>query len=89
MIDDTTDLPSYYPGYDEYCEPKIEEPEDDRDFYEDYILEMENKKMERKVIDLKTANMTVEEAYELKSYVLKQNKLIPEELIYEQDTNGK
>jgi hypothetical protein len=28
---DTTDLSSYYPGYDEYCEPKEENYEDDYD----------------------------------------------------------
>lgn len=27
---DTTDLDSYYPGYDDYCEPKEEQPEDYR-----------------------------------------------------------
>ena len=78
---DTTDLPSYYPGYDEYCEPKIEEPIDDRDFYEDYVIEMENKKMERKIIDLKTTNLTREEVYKLESYVWKQDKLIPVEML--------
>lgn len=27
---DTTDLDSYYPGYDDYCEPKEEQPENPR-----------------------------------------------------------
>ena len=31
---DTTDLTSYIPGYDEYCEPKPEKPDDD------YIIDM-------------------------------------------------
>lgn len=31
---DTTDLTSYIPGYDEYCEPKQEKPDDD------YIIDM-------------------------------------------------
>lgn len=26
---DTVDLDSYYPGYDEYCEPKVEIEDDD------------------------------------------------------------
>lgn len=89
MIGDTTDLPSYYPGYDEYCEPKIEELEDDREFYENYILEMENKKMERKIIDLKTVNLTNEEIGKLENYVWKQDKLIPEELVYGQSKTNK
>lgn len=36
---ETKDLPSYISGYDEYCEPRNKPKEDDRDFYEDYLLE--------------------------------------------------
>lgn len=35
----TVDLPSYISGYDEYCKPRNKPKEDDRDFYEDYLLE--------------------------------------------------
>lgn len=31
---DTQDLPSYIPGYDEYCEPK--EPILEHDYYDEY-----------------------------------------------------
>lgn len=37
----TTDLSSYISGYDDYCEPPKEKVIDDRDFYEDYLLEKE------------------------------------------------
>lgn len=46
---DTKDLTSYYPGYDEYCEPKIEV--DDYDYYDEYREEMlmrEDEKNENK-----------------------------------------
>lgn len=49
---DTTDLTSYYPGYDEYCEPKKTQQKYDYsdEYYEEKILREEIKKMERKVI---------------------------------------
>ena len=34
---DTVDLDSYYPGYDEYCEPKVEIEDDDS--YIDYLID--------------------------------------------------
>ena len=34
---DTIDLDSYYPGYDEYCEPKVEIEDDDS--YIDYLID--------------------------------------------------
>ena len=56
---DTEDLTSYISGYDDYCEPEKEMPEDDRDFYEDYLLEKGKIKMERKIIYLRYfKNMT-------------------------------
>lgn len=78
---DTTDLTSYYLGYDQYCEPIEKQLTDDRDFYEDYILEKERIKMERKVIDLKTTDMTGHEILQLENYVWKNDKLIPSEMI--------
>lgn len=51
---DTTDLPSYYPGYDEYIEPR-EENQGDEDFDIDAIIderrlqEMEEAKKEVKL----------------------------------------
>lgn len=78
---DTTDLTSYYPGYDDYCEPKIIEKEYDNsdEIHEEMILIKELKKMEREVIDLNTTSMTFEEIMQLKDYVWKENELIPQE----------
>ena len=80
---DTTDLTSYYPGYDEYCEPKeIKEDYDYSDEYHDeIILRKELEKMERKVINLNETNMTLDEIMQLENYVWKQDKLIPLEII--------
>ena len=33
---DTVDLDSYYPGYDDYCEPKVEIEDDE---YIDYLID--------------------------------------------------
>lgn len=76
---DTEDLTSYISGYDDYCEPEKEIPEDDRDFYEDYLLEKGKTKMERKIIYL--SEITLEEAEKLTDYVWKDDKLIPLEMI--------
>ena len=82
MMIDTTDLTSYYPGYDEYCEPKEEKEDNSWDladiYYEEMMIRKEIEKMERKVIDLNTTNMTFEEVMNLKDYVWKNDKLIPE-----------
>ena len=79
----TEDLTSYYPGYDEYCEPKEEKEDNSWDladiYYEEMMIRKEIEKMERKVIDLKTTNMTFDEIMDLKDYVWKSDKLIPVE----------
>lgn len=47
---DTTDLSSYYPGYDDYCEPKEEVDPDDFDV--DALMdEMMLRKLEEKEND--------------------------------------
>ena len=73
---DTTDLTSYYTGYDEYCNPKEESEDISLDladmYHDEMMLRKEIEKMERKVIDLKTTNMTFD-------YVWKNDKLIPVE----------
>lgn len=78
---DTTDLPSYISGYDEYCERKEFEPEYEEDIYEDIILEKEMEKMEREIIDVNNTNMTLEDAYNLDDYVWEGDKLIPIEIL--------
>lgn len=82
---DTEDLTSYYPGYDEYCEPKKEIEDNSCDladiYYEEMMIRKEIEKMEKKVIDLNTTNMTFDEAMNLKDYVWKNDKLIPIEMI--------
>lgn len=82
---DTEDLTSYYSGYDEYCEPKEKTKDNSWDladiYYEEMMIRKEIKKMERKVIDLNTTNMTFEEITDLKDYVWKNDKLIPIEII--------
>ena len=82
---DTTDLTSYYPGYDEYCEPKEEKEDNSWDladiYYEEMMIRKEIEKMERKVIDLNTTNMTFEEVMNLKDYVWENDRLIPAETI--------
>lgn len=83
---DTTDLISYYPGYDDYCEPKeIEDNSWDlADIYHDeMMIRKELEKMERKIIDLSITNMTLEESLQLENYVWKGNLLIPQEMIGE------
>lgn len=76
---DTTDLTSYVAGYDEYCELKNELPEDDRDFYEDYLLEKEKIKMKRQIIY--ASEITLEETEKLTNYIWKNNMLIPSEML--------
>lgn len=82
---DTTDLTSYYPGYDEYCEPKEEIKDNSWEladiYYEEMMIRKEIEKMERKVIDLNSTNMTFDEVMNLKDYVWKNDKLIPAEMI--------
>lgn len=82
---ETEDLSNYIPGYDEYCDPK-EGTEDNSweladIYYEEMMIRKELEKMERKVIDLNTTNMTFDEAMNLKDYVWKNDKLIPVEII--------
>lgn len=79
---DTTDLTSYYPGYDNYCEPKepIEEC-DNFDDYEEMKIREELEKMERKIIDLNATEMTFDEIFQLENYIWKQDKLIPIEML--------
>lgn len=77
---DTHDLTSYYPGYDDYCEPKTKEPEEEFDNYENLKLK-EMEELEQQIIDLNNTNMTLEEIYQLKDYVWKQDKLIPAKLL--------
>lgn len=78
---DTTDLTSYYPGYDEYCNSKEETEDISLDladmYHDEMMLRKEIEKMKRKVIDLKTTNMTFDEIMNLKDYVWKNDKLIP------------
>lgn len=83
---DTTDLTSYYPGYDEYCERQ--EKLDDTSEYESILADIyydemklrEGKEnMKRNIIDLATTNMTFDEIMKLKDYVWKDDKLIPQE----------
>lgn len=78
---DTTDLTSYYPGYDDYCEPNkiIEEYDNSDEHHEEMMLRKEIKKMERKVIDLNETNITFDEIMQLENYVWEDNYLIPQE----------
>ena len=78
---DTTDLTSYYSGYDEYCEPKeqFEKYDYSDDYHDEFMIRKEFEKMERKLIDLKTTNMTFDEVMNLKDYVWKNDRLIPVE----------
>lgn len=82
---DTTDLTSYYPGYDEYCEPKEEIKDNSWEladiYYEEMMIRKELERMERKIIDLNSTNMTFDEVMNLKDYVWKNDKLIPAEMI--------
>ena len=48
---DTTDLSSYYPGYEEYCEPKEEIDPDDNPYIDAIIDEMMLKDLEEKEND--------------------------------------
>lgn len=80
---ETEDLTSYIPGYEKWLEEASEEI-DNIDFIRDELLERkEQEKMERKVIDLNTANMTINDVMQLENYVWKNNKLIPCELLEE------
>lgn len=80
---DTTDLTSYCPGYDNYCEPKefVEKYDYSDELHEEFMIRKELEKMERKIIDLETTTLTFDEIFKLENYVWKGNKLIPEEMI--------
>lgn len=80
---DTTDLTSYLPGYDEYCEPKetIELYDKTDEAYEEMMLVKKWKIMERQEIDLEEIGLSFEEAMALEDYVLHGNKLTPAELL--------
>lgn len=80
---DTTDLPSYYPGYDEYCESrdKAKEYDDSDEYYDEFMIRGGYEIMHRKIIDLKITQLTIDEIYNLNNYVWKQDKLIPGELL--------
>ena len=70
---DTTDLTSYIPGYDDYCEPKQEiEYYDDSDVvHDEMMIRREIEKMNRKAIDLNNTNMTFEEVLNLDEETVK------------------
>lgn len=80
---DTTDLPSYISGYDEYCETKEEIEDISLDladmYHDEEMIRKEFEKMERRIIDLKNTNLTFDEIMKLKSYVWKEDLLIPVE----------
>lgn len=82
---DTEDLTSYYSGYDEYCESKDEIEDNSWDladiYHDEMMIRKEIEKMERKIIDLNSTNMTFDEVMNLKDYVWKNDKLIPAEMI--------
>ena len=81
---DTKDLTSYIPGYDDYCNSKNEPIPSDYsgdladEYHEEMMLKEETLKMERKIIDLNTTNMTFDEVMNLRDYIWKNDKLIPE-----------
>ena len=84
---ETEDLSSYIPGYEEYLE-SIERSNQSKEIYdysdecyEEMMIRKEIEKMERKIIDLKTTNMTFDEIMNLKNYVWKSDKLVPIETI--------
>lgn len=81
---DTEDLTSYYPGYDEYCEPKEEKEDNSWEladiYYEEMMIRKEIEKMERKVIDLSTIIMEIKQIFQLENYIWKDKYLIPEEM---------
>lgn len=80
MIDD-----SYYLDYLDDKYEKIIYNENLNNYYADVIYENNmierenNMEMKRKIIDLKTTNMTFDEIMNLKDYVWKNDKLIPVE----------
>lgn len=78
---DTTDLTSYIPGYDDWCEPREEMTMIECDLYEERVIERELMNMKRKVIDMNKSELTVNEIFQLENYIWKGNYLIPEELL--------
>lgn len=79
---DTRDLTSYYPGYDKHCEPKkpIEEYDNSDEYYEKMKIREETEKMERKIIDLASTKMTLDEIFQLDNYIWENERLIPAEM---------
>lgn len=85
---ETTDLTSYYPGYDEYCKGQ-EKPNRDCDYesilvdmyHDEMMLRKEIEKMEREIIDLETENILFDDSLAFTDYVWKGSKLIPIELL--------
>lgn len=81
---DTQDLPSYIPGYDEYCEPKREIEDNSLDladeYYEESVLRKEIENM-RKIVNPKEMELTFEDLFYLEDYIWKGDKLIPAEML--------
>lgn len=79
---DTTDLTSYYPGYDDYC--KIDQKEDtsmelEDIYYDDFMIRGGVNIMHKEIIDLTKTELTSGEIANLSDYVWKNDKLIPVE----------
>ena len=80
---DTTDLTSYIPGYERYCESMEKEVEYDNsdEIYEEMKLKGESIMKQRKIINLKTTKMTWGEVLKLENYIWKNDKLVPVEML--------
>lgn len=71
---DTTDLDSYYPGYDDYCEPKEEiNPDDDpriEESIDEAIIERLEKRRVKKMAYIKREKYTISSDGELRKELL-------------------
>jgi hypothetical protein len=82
---DTTDLTSYIPGYDDYCEPEKENLdimwELTDNYHDDYMCRGGCKIMHREKIKISESELTIEEMSQLYDYVWQGDYLIPIEMI--------
>ncbi len=83
MMIDTTDLTSYYPGYDEYVESKeiTKECDCSDEYYDEFMIKGGCEIMHREIIKIDETELTVKQMEKLVDYVWQGDYLIPLEMI--------
>lgn len=83
MMIDTTDLTSYYPGYDEYVESKeiTKECDYSDEYHDEFMIKGGCEIMHREIIKIDETELTVKQMEKLVDYVWQGDYLIPIEMI--------